>query len=101
MRAPYNRSKGTAKLPKTPRKRQTLIANDMHSPAGATTLKCATSFFLIANEFHFHGANFWRIFARRIGHADAPSLHQEQQAQMLPRRDGHGSFAVVCGLRAS
>ena len=55
-------AKGTGEPPKTPRKRQTLIGNDMHSPASATILKCVTSIFLIGNEFQFRGARFAAVF---------------------------------------
>jgi hypothetical protein len=43
-----------------------LIANDVHSQASATALQCATSIFLIANEFHLQNANLRRIFPRRL-----------------------------------
>ena len=65
MQALYNRPRGASKPPKTPRKRQSLIGNEMHSPASATAVKCATSIFLIGNEFHLQGRSFRRIFARR------------------------------------
>ena len=35
-----------------------LIGNDMHSPASATALQCATSIFLIGNEFRFAKCEF-------------------------------------------
>jgi hypothetical protein len=39
-------------------KRERLIGNDMHSPASATALQCATSIFLIGNEFRFTACAF-------------------------------------------
>jgi len=41
-----------------------LIANDMHSPASAIALQCATSIFLIANEFRFAACAFRPSFFR-------------------------------------
>src|SRR6185437_501157 len=67
MRAPFNRPRATLSPPKTPRKRQSLIGNGMHSPANATALQCATSIFLIGNEFHLQRAAFQRVFTRRSG----------------------------------
>ena len=96
MRAPYNRPKDTSKPPHGKTKsrslttvrqqratglgmtdiaRQALIGNRMHSPARATALQCATSIFLIGNEFHLHGAAFQRIFAlARAANRDAVSV---------------------------
>jgi len=55
----WQQAKSTGKLPKTPRKRHSLIGNEMHSPANATTLKCAISIFLIGNEFRFARRGDW------------------------------------------
>ena len=52
MRAPTDRPRATPNSPKTTRKRQSLIGNGMHSPAGATVLKPAICIFLSGNEFH-------------------------------------------------
>jgi len=38
------------------RNRERLIGNDMHSPAKASALQCATSVFLIGNEFQLQRA---------------------------------------------
>ena len=55
-RVRYNGQEATPEPSKTTRKRQPLIGNGMHSPANATALKCATSIFLIGNEFHLQRA---------------------------------------------
>src|SRR5579872_4966559 len=73
MRAPYNIPEATLKPPHGKTKsrsltavrqqratgfgmtditRQSLIGNGMHSPASVTSPECATSIFLIGNEFH-------------------------------------------------
>ena len=44
--------------PRTTAKCERLIGNDMHSPTSATALQCATSIFLIGNEFHFAASAF-------------------------------------------
>src|SRR5579864_3939572 len=77
--APYNRPKGTSKPPKTPRKRPSLIGNDMHSPARATPFKCATSIFLIGNEFHLQRHEFPARFRTR----DKAAWNRQQREQAL------------------
>src|SRR5579859_2492647 len=52
MRAPTDRPRATPNPPRATRKRQSLIGNGMHSRASTTALQCATSLFLIGNEFH-------------------------------------------------
>ncbi len=56
------------KTQQTTRNRQSLIGNDMHSPASATSLKCAISIFLIGNEFRL-----WRA-SRENPHAQKSSM---------------------------
>jgi len=46
------------KSPRTAANGERLIGNDMHSPARATTVQCATSIFLIGNEFRFAECEF-------------------------------------------
>jgi len=46
------------KSPRTTANGGRLIGNDMHSPASATALQCATSIFLIGNEFRFAECEF-------------------------------------------
>jgi len=75
MRAPYHTSKDTPKPPRTPRKRQTLIGNGMHSPASATTLESVTSIFLIGNEFRFRRAR------QENPHAHKASMGQPASAK--------------------
>ena len=58
--------------------RAVLIGNDMHSPASATALQCATSIFLIGNEFRLQDANFRRIFARRLKRRRAAALQKRK-----------------------
>jgi len=43
---------------RTTENRERLIGNDVHSPASATALQCATSIFLIGNEFRFAACAF-------------------------------------------
>ena len=98
MRAPtrlrYNGPKGTSTPPKTPRKRQSLIGNDMHSRARATALKCATFIFLIGNEFHLQRARKERPHARKtsMGHPANRNARlrraRAQQAAPLRRQSG-------------
>src|SRR5579864_4618440 len=100
MRAPYNTPKGTSKQPKTLRKLETLIGNDMHSPARATALQCATSIFLIGNEFHLRGAASQCIFV----HA-SPSQKYETSARItgaagrFPAATGTSLFCLCTKLR--
>src|SRR5579872_5265684 len=100
MRAPYNRPKGTSKPPGTPRKRQSLIGNDMHSHANTIALQCATSIFLIGNEFHLHSAASQRIFS----HA-SPSQKYEVAARItsaaaqFPAATGTFLFCLCTKLR--
>jgi hypothetical protein len=57
-------AKDTGKLPKTLRKRPSLIGNDMHSPENVTALQCATYIFLIGNEvtlFKDYGLRAWQF----------------------------------------
>src|SRR6185437_3204822 len=66
----------TARLCAT--KRQSLIGNEMHSPASATTVKSAISIFLIGNEFHLQRAAFRRLFAGQLSKrptGEAPRRH--------------------------
>lgn len=95
MRAPYNRPKGTSKPPKTPRKRQSLIGNEMHSPASATALECATFIFLIGNEFRLQNAHFRLIFRTRTTRArrsvDAPEIHPQPESRP---RCGRGPILI-------
>src|SRR6185437_3395177 len=85
IRAPYNTPTGTSKPPKTPRKRQTLIGNEMHSPASATALQCATSIFLIGNEFHLHSASESETQLLRPDNSDRALQRQnDPNAELTP-----------------
>src|SRR6185437_13843706 len=57
--------------------RQSLIGNDMHSPASATSLKCAISIFLIGNEFRL-----WRV-SQENPHAHKSSMGHPENTQRL------------------
>src|SRR5579872_4102872 len=54
--------------PRTTAKCERLIGNDMHSPTSATALQCATSIFLIGNEFHFAASAFRAQGGRGLSH---------------------------------
>jgi len=69
------RQKGTRTPPRPLRKRHSLIGNEMHSPVNTTALQCATSIFLIGNEFRLRGAAFQPISAlARAANRDAVSV---------------------------
>src|SRR6185437_6725113 len=94
MRAMYDRLKGTLKPPRTPQKRQSLIANDMHSPASATPLKCTTSIFLIANEFRLQRREFRAHFRATTKAASSlPAL----TGRRTPKRRGEQALFCCAG----
>lgn len=79
------------KPPRTTANGGRLIGNDMHSPAGVTGLQCATSIFLIGNEFRFATCAFRPSFFRPL----AP-LFGQLQAPFSTSRSPRLSF---CSLR--
>src|SRR6185437_4738087 len=68
-----------------------LIGNDMHSPARATALQCATSIFLIGNEFHLWCAGLQRTFARQSKRRRASCACPPRFKRKAPRsQNEHG-----------
>jgi len=132
MRAPirvrYNGPKGTSTPPREETKsrslttvrqqratrfgmteiaRQTLIGNDMHSPASATALKCATSIFLIGNEFRLQDASFRSSFAQQRKRRRAAALQRgtpgcvgRGRGKQRPYERAKSRFLVVWLLRS-
>jgi len=88
--------------------RERLIANDLHSPANANALQCATSIFLIGNEFQLKRASrknphpsqtalpsFVRV--NRMGHPTngrgEPRPYEKRKADPCLRQAGLTPFA--------
>ena len=97
MPAPCNRSKGTQKPPRTPRKRQILIGNGMHSPASTTTLESVTSIFLIGNEFRFRRARQENPHAPKssMGHPASAKCKRGEMSEKLKLGENHRRVVSV------
>lgn len=79
-RVGHNGQEATSEPSRAPRKRQSLIGNDVHSPASASHLSTVTSIFLISNEFHLSRAS------EKNPHAHKTSMGTRKTGRVNPAR---------------